>query len=50
LGSSRRGDMSCYVANASATNESDQRLLELFCINISACADNLATIERLRGS
>ncbi|MFT7559443.1 MAG: diguanylate cyclase (GGDEF)-like protein [Flavobacteriales bacterium] len=49
LGSSERGDMSCYVASADAIREVDKDLLELFVSNISVCADNLELVERLRG-
>jgi len=48
LGSDARGDMSCYVSSATQLDEVDQSLLELFCTNISICADNLTLLERLR--
>ncbi|TVZ40153.1 diguanylate cyclase (GGDEF)-like protein [Alteromonadaceae bacterium 2753L.S.0a.02] len=47
LGSSARGDMSCYVSSATQLDEIDQSLLELFCTNISICADNLTLLEQL---
>lgn len=47
LGSDARGDMSCYVSSATQLDEVDQSLLELFCTNISICADNLTLLERL---
>ena len=48
LGSSERGDMSCYVGSTEPMHEVDRKLLELFCSNISACADNVDLVERLR--
>ena len=48
LGSSERGDMCCFVACSSEINEVDRGLLELFCSNISICADNIELIERFR--
>jgi diguanylate cyclase (GGDEF) domain len=47
LGSDARGDMSCYVASATQFDEIDQSLIELFCTNISICADNLTLLEQL---
>lgn len=47
LGSDARGDMSCYVSSATQLDEVDQSLLELFCTNISICADNLTLLEQL---
>lgn len=48
LGSSARGDMSCFVSSDTQVDEVDQALLELFCTNISISADNLALVEQLR--
>lgn len=48
IGSSERGDMSCYVASTSAIRDVDKSLLELFCSNISICGDNIDLIERFR--
>jgi len=48
LGSDARGDMSCYVSSATQLDEVDQSLLELFCTNISICADNLTLLEQLK--
>ncbi|WP_075187651.1 GGDEF/EAL domain-containing response regulator [Teredinibacter haidensis] len=50
LGSNARGDMSCYVSSATQLDEIDQSLLELFCTNISICADNLTLLEQLSDS
>lgn len=48
LGSNERGDMSCYVGSSTPLREIDKGLLELFCSNISICADNLELVDRLR--
>ncbi|WNO08756.1 EAL domain-containing protein [Teredinibacter sp. KSP-S5-2] len=47
LGSDSRGDMSCFVMSSGKINAVDQQLLELFCSNISVCADNLTLVDRL---
>lgn len=47
LGSSERGDMSCYIESTLAIKEVDKGLLELFCSNISICADNIELLEKL---
>ena len=47
LGSDARGDMSCYVSSGTQLDEIDQSLIELFCTNISICADNLTLLEQL---
>lgn len=48
LGSSARGDMSCFVASKNRVSNMDKDLLELFCGNISLCADNISFVERLK--
>ncbi len=48
LGSTERGDMSCYVGSTMAMRQVDKGLLELFCSNISICADNVELVDRLR--
>ena len=48
IGSTERGDMGCYVGSTEALKDVDARLLEIFCSNISICADNLELVERLR--
>ncbi|SMF00956.1 diguanylate cyclase (GGDEF) domain-containing protein [Alteromonadaceae bacterium Bs31] len=48
LGSDARGDMSCYVSSGNQLDDIDQSLLEMFCTNISICADNLTLLEQLR--
>lgn len=48
LGSSERGDMSCYVGSSTAIREVDKSLIELFCSNISICGDNIDLVERFR--
>ncbi len=48
LGSHVRGAMSCYIASPHKMSEVDQDLLEMFCRNISLCADNISFLERLR--
>jgi diguanylate cyclase len=48
LGSSARGDMSCYVASNQPISEVDQGLLDIFCGNIALCADNISFLDRLK--
>ena len=48
LGSSSRGDMSCFIASGDEISEVDQGLLEVFCGNISLCADNINFLDRLK--
>lgn len=48
LGSSERGDMCCYVGSSVSIRDVDRSLLELFCSNISICADNIELVERFR--
>ncbi len=48
LGSHARGGMSCYIASPHRLADLDQDLLEIFCHNISLCADNISFLERLR--
>lgn len=48
LGSTERGDMSCYVGSANGIRDVDRSMLELFCSNISICADNIDLVERFR--
>lgn len=48
LGSNSRGDMSCFVASKTQISGVDKGLLELFCGNISLCADNISFMERLK--
>lgn len=48
LGSSERGDMCVYVGSSDPIGAVDRSLLELFCSNISICADNLELIDKLR--
>lgn len=47
LGSDSRGDMSCFVMSSGMISEIDQQLLEMFCSNISMCADNLTLVDKL---
>ncbi len=46
LGGEER-DMACYVSSSAELEEVDEHLLELFCSNISICADNLDLVDRL---
>ncbi len=48
LGSHERGYMSCFVARQHLISEEDGRLLEMFCGNISLCADNISFLEKLK--
>lgn len=48
LGSSSRGDMSCFVASGDSISEVDHSLLEMFCSNIALCADNVNFLDRLK--
>lgn len=48
LGSHSRGDMSCFVASGNEISDVDQGLLEMFCGNISLCADNINFMDRLK--
>lgn len=48
LGSHSRGDMSCFVASGESLSEVDYGLLEIFCHNISLCADNISFMDRLK--
>lgn len=50
LGSDARGDVSCYVSSHTELSDVDQNLLELFCSNITVCADNLSLLDRLSRS
>lgn len=47
LGSAERGDMACFVSSIDAFAEVDEKLLEIFCSNITICADNLELVKRL---
>ncbi len=47
LGSDSRGDMSCFVMSSGMISDIDQQLLEIFCSNISVCADNLTLVDKL---
>ncbi len=47
LGSEDRGDMACFVSSAAELDEVDEQLLELFCSNITICADNLGHVTQL---
>lgn len=47
LGSEDRGDMACFVSSEAEFNEVDESLLELFCSNITICADNLELVAQL---
>ncbi len=47
LGSEERGDMACFVCSAAELDEVDENLLELFCSNITICADNLGLVNQL---
>ncbi|MFT5082034.1 MAG: diguanylate cyclase (GGDEF)-like protein [Lentisphaeria bacterium] len=47
LGSQERGDMACFVTDDVSLEEVDKALIELFCSNISICADNLQLVSRL---
>lgn len=47
LGSEERGDMACFVCSAAEIEEVDENLLELFCSNITICADNLGLVSQL---
>lgn len=40
-------EMACFVNSSAEINEIDEHLLELFCSNISICADNLDLVDRL---
>lgn len=48
LGSSARGDMSCYVASNQPISDVDRGLLDIFCGNIALCADNISFLDRLK--
>jgi len=47
LGSAERGDMACFVNSDAEIAEIDESLLELFCSNITICADNLQLVAQL---
>lgn len=47
LGSEERGDMACFICSAAEIKEIDESLLELFCSNITICADNLGLVSQL---
>ena len=47
IGSDTRGDMSAFISSDVDIDSVDQSLLEIFCNNIAACADNLMLLERL---
>ena len=48
LGCNAQGDMSCFIANNQAIAEMEQSLLQVFCANISICADNITFLEQLK--
>jgi diguanylate cyclase len=48
LGCNARGDMSCYIPNNQNIAEMEQSLLQVFCANISICADNITFLEQLK--
>ncbi|MFO1370837.1 MAG: EAL domain-containing protein [Marinagarivorans sp.] len=48
LGCNAQGDMSCFIANNHAIAEMEQSLLQVFCANISICADNITFLEQLK--
>lgn len=48
LGSHERGDMSCFIASSHELLDVDKGLLEMFCGNISLCADNISFMEKLK--
>jgi len=47
IGSHERGDMACFVSSEAEFSEIDENLLELFCRNITICADNLDLVAQL---
>ncbi|PCK08307.1 MAG: diguanylate cyclase [Alteromonadaceae bacterium] len=47
LGSKDRGDMACFVSSAAELSPVDEHLIELFCANITICADNLQLVDKL---
>ncbi len=48
LGCNAQGDMSCFIANNHTIAEMEQSLLQVFCANISICADNITFLEQLK--
>lgn len=48
IGSHERGDMCCFVRGVDELRGFDKHLMDLFCSNISICADNLELFSRLR--
>jgi diguanylate cyclase len=48
LGCNTQGDMSCYIPNSQNVAEMEQSLLQVFCANISICADNITFLEQLK--
>lgn len=48
LGCNARGDMSCYIPTNQNVAEMEQSLLQVFCANISICADNITYLEQLK--
>lgn len=48
LGCNTHGDMSCFIANNHTIAEMEQSLLQVFCANISICADNITFLEQLK--
>ncbi len=47
LGSEARGDMACFVCGDAELAEIDKGLIDIFCANITICADNLELSDRL---
>ncbi|MDQ5908687.1 MAG: hypothetical protein QG599_780 [Pseudomonadota bacterium] len=41
-------DLAAFVDSSQPLREVDQHLLEVFCVNIALCADNVALVSRLR--
>lgn len=48
LGCNSQGDMSCYIPTNQNVAEMEQSLLQVFCANISICADNITYLEQLK--
>ena len=48
LGSHERGDMGCFIASSQEISDVEKGLLELFCGNVSLCADNISFMEQLK--
>ena len=47
IGGKRGEDMACFISNDAEFDDIDEDLLELFCENITICADNLELVNRL---